>query len=288
MKYTDFKVYDPVYVGIDKGIFEKHGVKVELTSIISGGPTAIQTVAGGGAHSGLSSLMAIINARAAGLPIVSVADIQSAMNGYPLEEWFVREDSGIESITDLKGKKIAINLVKSSFHYSLLIAMAQAGMKEDDVEFVLLPFSEQVIAMQQKQVDMIGLMQPHTEIARQTEGFKRILTATDIFGEKQLCCIFMNKVWAEENPDVAKKYVAGIVEAAQYIEEHPDEAAKIISKHTGVDESLIAPYKFQPNAMVNLDDCQYWLDYMLSRNDTQAAWLKVEDFATNSYNEKVK
>lgn len=286
IKYVGLKVYDPVYIAMDNGFFEDNGIEVEIVDTVAGGATAVQMVASGDVNGGLLSNMALCNARSAGLPVVGVADIQSAFDEHPLEEFYVRKDSGIKAVEDLKGKKIAINLVKSSFHYTWLMALADAGMSEDDVQFVNLSFDQQQGALERGDVDAIGLMAPYAPMARESDELELLFDATDIFGERQFCEIFVNSVWAEEHEDEVKRFVAGIAKAAEWTGEHQEEAKEIISKYTGVDVQYIDDYQFQPNAMVDMDDAQYWLDYM-KEHEGVADWVEVEDVATNKYNEAV-
>lgn len=290
VRYVNFKVYDPVYVALDMGLYGKRGLKVEMIGDVLAGPTAIQAVASGSAEGGLSSFPAIINARAAGLPIVGVSDIQSAIGPQALEEFYVRADSGIKTVADLKGKKVAVNLWKSSFHYTVLMALEQAGVKEEEVEFVLLPFDQQAAALERKQVDVIGLMEPYASAAKATYGnaFAPVFTALDVFGAKQFTTHFLNSLWAKEHPKEAEAFVGATVEAIAWIEDHPEEAKPIIARYTGVDVKYIPAYHFQPNGRVNMEDATFWLSYLRKRGDVKADWLKVEDFATNAYNVKEK
>ena len=284
-KYVGLKVYDPVYVAVEKGFFD--GLEVEIVDTVAGGATAVQMVSSGDVQGALLSTMALINARSSGLPVVGVADIQSAFSGSPLEEFYVRADSGIKSIEDLKGKKIAINLVKSSFHYTWLMALEDAGMSADDVTFVNLSFDKQQSALERGDVDAIGLMQPYTKKARESENLEMLFDAVNVFGERQFCEIFINSVWAENNVADAEKFVAGIVKACKWIEENQDEAKQIISKYTGIDVQYIDDYEFQENAMVVESDAEYWLEYM-KRVEGSADYLKVDDIVTNKYNKEVK
>jgi len=287
MKYVGLKVYDPVYIAQEKGMFEKQGINVEIVDTVAGGATAVEMVSSGDVQGALLSTMALINAKTAGLSVIGVADIQSSFNEAPLEQFFVRDDSGINDITDLKGKKVAINLVKSSFHYTWIMALHNAGMTEDDVTFVQLPFSEQLEALKRGDVDAIGLMSPYIKSAKAEDNVSELYNACDVFGERQFCEIFLNEKWADKNEKQAEKFVAALVEAEKWATDNQEEAKKIISKYTGIDSAMIEDYVFQPNAMCVEEDCQFWLDYMKENEGTDQK-LKVDDIITNKYNKAVK
>lgn len=287
MKYVGLKVYDPVYIAQEKGMFEKQGINVEIVDTVAGGATAVEMVSSGDVQGALLSTMALINAKTAGLSVIGVADIQSSFNEAPLEQFFVRDDSGINDITDLKGKKVAINLVKSSFHYTWIMALHNAGMTEDDVTFVQLPFSEQLEALKRGDVDAIGLMSPYIKSAKAEDNVSELYNACDVFGERQFCEIFLNEKWADKNEKQAEKFVAALVEAEKWATDNQEEAKKIISKYTGIDSAMIEDYVFQPNAMCVEEDCQFWLDYM-KENEGADQKLKVDDIITNKYNKAVK
>lgn len=285
MKYVGLKVYDPVYIALEKGFFDD--IDVELVDTVAGGATAVEMVSSGEVQGCLLSNMATCNAVNAGMPVIAVADIQSAFKEAPLEEFYVRSDSDIHSIKDLKGKKIAINLVKSSFHYTWLIELEKAGMTENDVIFVSLPFAEQKEALLNGTVDAIGLMQPYSGMARNDSKCRKLYTAVDSFGERQFCEILLNTEWAKDNESYAKAFVSGITKAANWVHNNQDEAKKIISKYTGIDENYIDDYYFQPYASVNIEDAQYWLSYM-QEHEGVSKNLTVNDVATNKYNGNVK
>jgi len=286
VKYVNFKVYDPVYVAIENGYFEDHGIEVKIIGDVLAGPTGIQAVAGGSAHAGLSSLPAIINANASGLPIIATSDIQSAIGDQPLEVYYVRSDSGIRSIEDLRGKVVQVNLWRSSFHYTILMALDQHGMSDSEMTFVLISFDLASETLKNGEVDMIGLMEPYASYAAETYGdeFTVLFDALDIFGEAQICTHFMNRVWAEDHPEQATAFTDGIVDAILWIHGHQDEAKVIIAKYTGIPEQYVPEYWFQENGVVIMEDVQMWMDFMRERGDLTADWVTVDMIATNEYN----
>jgi ABC-type nitrate/sulfonate/bicarbonate transport system substrate-binding protein len=184
--------------------------------------------------------------------------------------------------------KIAINLVKSSFHYTWLMALKAAGLNESDVQFVILPFDQQEMALEKGQVDAIGLMQPYILHAKESGKYKVLFNASNVFGDKQFSTHVLNSVWAKDHEKTATAFVTSIAQAENWIENNQQEAKAIIPKYTGVDVKYIQDYHFQKNGEVNLGDAQYWLDYMKARGDLKVDWLKVSDFATNKYNGAVK
>lgn len=290
VRYLDFKVIDAVYVAVDNGLFEKHGIHVELAGSTLAGPTAIQAVSSGNAEAGLSSLPALINANAAGLPVMGVVDAQSALPGQALETYFVRSDSGIKSVKDLKGKngqkvKFAVNLWKSSFQYTAFMELERNGMKDDAVEFVLLPFDQQAEALSQGKVDVIGLIEPYATFAKEKYGdkFTKLFDAIDTFGAKQFSTIFVNRLWAKDHPEQAKAFVAAIVEAQAWMESHQADARPIIAKYTKVDPKYVPDYHFQKDGKIIDADVEFWLKYMIDRKDVTVKWLKPEDIASNVY-----
>jgi NitT/TauT family transport system substrate-binding protein len=295
VRYLNFKVYDPVYVGIDKGLFD---CDVKIVGDVLAGPTAIQAVAAGAADAALSSVPAIINANAGGLPIQGVVDIQTTTDNQYLQRWYVRADSDIQTIEDLKGKIVAVNLIRSSFHYTLLRAFENHGMVEADVELKLLSFADQVNALAAGQVDAIGLMVPYqTLLANKFPGLARELfnDHDEVFeGPKHVSLIFVNKLWAEANPEAARCFVAGIVKSIDWIKANPAEAQTIQAKYIGIDPvDVPATYDYTEKGAVNVADVQWWLDYLIVRGDVtekQAAypWMSADQIATNAYNEAVK
>mgnify|MGYP002641007380 CR=1 FL=1 len=285
IKYVNFRVYDPVYVGVDRGLFEKHGVSVNIIGDVLAGPTAIQAVSAGEAQAGLSSIPAIINANLAGLPIQGVSDIQSALEGQPLEYYYTRCDSGIKTIEDLKGKDFAVNLWYSSFHYTAIMELEKAGMTEEDVNFILMSFPNQIPALIAGEVDVIGLMEPYNGMAAAqfADQICLLFDANDTFGNKQFTLHFVNRIWAENNPEEAAAFVAGIVEAIDWIENNQDEAKQIIAEYTEIPAEFVPEYHFQNNGMVIVEDVQFWYDYMTAASEADQ-WLDLESIATNQYN----
>jgi len=289
VRYINFKIYDPTYVAMDMGFDVKHGVKIVLSGDVLAGPNAIQAIAAGSADAGASSIAALVNANAAGLPVQGVVDLQTTFSDQPLQKWYVRSDSPIQALTeaDLCGANYAVNIWRSSFHYTSLMMMDKYGIPEDCVNWSLLSFGNQIPALAEGSVDIIGLMQPYQGYADAEYGdqFRELYNDHDeVYGERMVSLIFQNRLWAEYNPEVSRNFVAALVEAIDWIKDNQAAAKPIIAKYTGIEEKFIADYHYTEHGQVVPADIQFWIDYMLARGDITADWLKPEDVGTNAFN----
>lgn len=110
---------------------------------------------------GSASLSAFI-ARANGVPL-KVVYIASWGNGSQLVQ--VPKDSPLQSIADLKGKRVAVTKGTAPF-FTLVRALATVGLKPSDIRVVHLQHPEGFAALQQGQVDAFVGIDPHTSLAR--------------------------------------------------------------------------------------------------------------------------
>jgi len=280
VRYIGFNIYDPVYVAVDQKLFPDE-IQVTVINLIAGGPTAVQAVATGEAEAGLASVPALYNAVTAGIPVIGVTDLQSSFAESPLETFYVRAADPIQQIRDLAGKRLAVNLVKSSFHYTLQIALMKANVSFDAVTWVTLPFDQQPAALLNDQVDLIGLMEPYATKARRmipTTQMRQLFTASDVWGKKQFGLHFVNAQWAVTHPRAAVAFVSGIVRAVAWMQVHQPETQRIMAAalHMEVDD-IPSLYRYQPDARINETDIAWW-------GQTLGATVSPSRVATNLYN----
>ena len=89
---------------------------------------------------------------------------------------------GIDSLKDLKGKKMGVEVGFVS-HLLLLKALESAGMKESDVTLVNIPTNETPNALASGAVDAITAWQPSTgQALKIVHGAKRLYTSADTPG----------------------------------------------------------------------------------------------------------
>lgn len=289
-EYVGLQVYDQNYIALEKGFFEKHNVNFKLSTIVAGGSQAIQMVSKGKVDGGLNSIMALSNAINANEKVIGVMDLQSAKVEEPLERFFIKKEKVPEGWEELDiydkafwlyEQRIAVNLVGSSFYYTWDYLFRMVGKKLNPAKLRILPFADQLIAIENDAVDIVSLMSPYSSKLLNDDRYYEITNAIEIFGEKQFVVVFVNSDLAKRNPDLIKRYVTALNEAIDWAKENQEEAKEIISKYTGIDKDLILDYYWQDNGMVVMEDVKFWKDFLKYDN------LKTEDIATNKFNLRV-
>lgn len=97
------------------------------------------------------------------------------------DQILIPKDSPIESVEDLKGKKIAI-AKGSSAHANVLEQLQKVGLTISDVEPVFLQPADSLGAFQQGAVDAWAIWDPFTALAQEQTGARTLATADDSYG----------------------------------------------------------------------------------------------------------
>src|SRR5690625_1102797 len=122
----------PIYLGVQEGIFEEHGLDVELT-LAQGGAAIIPAIQSGDFDFGFSNITSLVIAKSQGLPLQLVAPGPQTTGeaGNDFSSLLVPEDSDVESIEDLEGKSVAVNTLNNINDTVLKEGLRQAGRSEE-------------------------------------------------------------------------------------------------------------------------------------------------------------
>ena len=187
------------------------GVTVTWAEFTSG-PPLLEAL---GAHAidfGSTGDVPPLFAHAAGGDLVYVAATPGSVEGSAI---LVKQDSPIQSLADLKGRKVAFKRGSSS-HNFILIALRTAGLTLADITPLDLGPPDAAPAFANNQVDAWVIWDPYYAIAVQ-DPETRVLTTTegivDSWGFLQA-----NGAYARENPTIVAEVI--------------DELAKVLNKQT--------------------------------------------------------
>jgi sulfonate transport system substrate-binding protein len=120
-------------------------------------------------------------AQAAGAPIRYVAYEPPAQKG---EAILVQKDSPLNSVAELKGKKVAV-AKGSNAHYLLVKALEKAGVKYEDITPVYLAPADARAAFETGAVDAWSIWDPYQSAAQTTLGAKTLTDATGLVPNTQ-------------------------------------------------------------------------------------------------------
>ena len=139
---------------------------------------------------------------------------------------------GINSVADLKGKKIAAE-EGTVDHFLLLLGLEKAGLSPQDIQFVPLETGKAAAAFQGGQVDAVGVFAPFTTQALKLPGSKEIFSSKDFPGAIPDHLVVTRKL-IDEHPEQVQALVDSWFATLDYIKANPDKAIAIMAKRAGV------------------------------------------------------
>jgi NitT/TauT family transport system substrate-binding protein len=168
----------PLFWGVDRGYFRQEGLQVEFVYFGAAAPVATATVTGDIDVGATGITGTLFNLAAGGGKIYLVADRGQERPGYPLNAVVVTKStyaSGVRSLRDLRGKRIGITTLGSTFHYQIAKLLERDGMTLQDVQLVPLREVNLVAeALRSGQV-AAALLSPPWGAASEQEGWGKIL-----------------------------------------------------------------------------------------------------------------
>jgi NitT/TauT family transport system substrate-binding protein len=215
--------YGPFWLAQEKGFFQEQGLEVDITVI----EDSFQRKAAVLNHSidGLGDTVdLLVLARDQKVPSVAVMqiDLSNGADG-------IVSTSEINSISDLKGKKIAVqkNFVSESFLYYLL---KQNGMSPEDVNIIDMEAGAAGAAFLAKQVDVAVTFEPWMSKAKERPGGKILTTSKDVNGVIS-DILTIDETYLKNHPEALKKFMRGWFKALDFIKSNPGESNEIMTKH---------------------------------------------------------
>ncbi|KUL45450.1 ABC transporter substrate-binding protein [Streptomyces regalis] len=230
----------PLYLGQKKGFFEKQGLKLEFTAA-QGGAAIVPGVVSGQFQFGFSNVTSLMVAQTNGVPVKAVANgiASTGVRGKDFNGLMVKKDSPLKSPEQLEGKKVAINTLKNINETAVRQAVRKAGGDPDKVNLVEMPFDQMPAALDNGQIDAACVVEPATATIRSQGGREIASPLVDVAPEVTVAMYFTSAQYAQQHPDVVKKFQAATAESLAYAGAHPDEARQIVTTYTKIPASVL-------------------------------------------------
>lgn len=248
----------PLFVAYEKGFFEEEGLAPEMVQVDA---AHISDAVGAGqvdAFQGLASKL--VQPLDNGLPARVVIGLHTGC-----QRLLVPKDSDIQSVADLKGKKIGVPGLADAATIITKRALYREGVgvtdKNLEVEFAVFSRNDLPQALEKGAVDAIGVGDPVGPIAIEQYGLRTIIDTakTEPFASEYCCVGLVTNKLAAENPDAAARFVRALAKASAWVQKHPQEAAqleldkKYVSGNIELNTSLIQSYNYNPSVQGGLD-----------------------------------
>ena len=221
----------------DQGFYADHGVEVEDIQVQNSG-ALVQSVASGSANTGIALGDNVIKAvdEGAGVKITGALIQKPALRLYGAP--------GVDDVAQLAGTQVTAGAVEGGTYELMLYMLQQAGVDTDSLTPVAIAnSSDRVVAMENDQVQGALLIPPFDSLAEDA-GATMLGWYDDYWLETPAV---VNEEWAADNPDAAKGFTQGLVDAAKFFAD-PDNASdsiRILKEYSDVDESAAeAAYDF--------------------------------------------
>jgi len=264
----------PIFIGIDKGFFESEGVKIEPVWFKAAQPIAVAT-ATGDIDVGATGLTAgLYNSVAQGMKIAVVADKGREWPGYRLTAIIIDTDqwkAGLRDLKDLKGKRVGITQMGSTYHYMLGNLFEKRGLSLNDVKVVPLgsitSMRDTVIS---HQIESAFLNQPFVT-AVEKNGTANVLLWVGDYLPYQIAAIFFGEKLMK-NRATALSFMKGYIKSCRYYYDYAlikkegapyQEILHLISKYTEEKSDIISlalPYNDR-NGELYIEDIEKQLDW---------------------------
>uniref|UniRef100_C5D0S1 Extracellular solute-binding protein family 3 n=1 Tax=Variovorax paradoxus (strain S110) TaxID=543728 RepID=C5D0S1_VARPS len=260
-----------IWIGQESGAFAKQGLELEMIQFTTG-LELFQAMIGGSLDM-LSTGAVVSNFPARGQGKVFL------MNNieYATAQLWVREDAGIKTVADLKGKQISTT-TGTTAHVFLDRALRSGNLDPaKDVKLVNQRMTEAVTSFISGAVPAVALWVPFDSVIRQKlPGARKLIDASAFFPEAAIMGGWAARNdYYDKNRAVIAKLIAAWAEVNDVVTGKPDAAAEMLQK-TQYKEVPLADFKAQFKASKYYTNAEWRTRY---QDGTVTKWLQqVTDF----------
>lgn len=216
------------------GALEKRlGPDVTVTwTLFTSGPPLLEAMNAGAIDIGSTGETPPIFAQAAGTPLLYLAYRQGSGAG---SGFLVPADSPVQSLQDLRGKKIAFAKASSS-HLLLIKALEKEGLTYEDIEPIFLQPAEARAALEGGSVDAWVVWNPFFEAAVQELGARIVVDGANVAPTKGY--VLGRDEFVLQHEEIARVVIEELINAQRWAKDNTEEYASILEKETEIPASV--------------------------------------------------
>ncbi len=217
------------YIAKSAGLFEKNGLDVQL-NLGPSGSAMIAYVVGNQLQAALGAEQAGIQDHNLDPNVVATGESMQALHFYGLVA------RNIDSLDGLKGKKIGVDAGSSSQIFWLALVKV-LKLDPKDYKIIQVEPPEMVAALERGDIDAFAAWEPWvTRALASIPNTKNLRDNDGIINPRDY--VYLNRGWAEQNKAAATAFMRSMVEATDFIHDHPKEAAQQVAATLKLDPAL--------------------------------------------------
>ena len=223
--------------GILEAALKPQGIAVEWHEFPAG-PPLLEALNVGAIDFGTTGEAPPIFAQAAGAPLVYVGVGAPAPHG---EAILVAKDSPIHAVTDLKGRKVALNKGANA-HYLLVRVLEDAGLSYSDIKPVYLAPADARAAFEQGAVDAWAIWDPYFSSAQHSTGARILADGLRADGQPLVSnhqFHMATRQFYATRPAVVRIILDSLNKADATLRDNIPDAARRISPLTGIPPAVL-------------------------------------------------
>lgn len=237
----------PLWIAKERGLFEKHGLSVDLVFIESA-PRSVQALLSGDALIATGAGPAVANAKLSGADVVMIAGL---VNVFP---FFLVAHSGIDSVTALKGKIGATQVFGSGGDLSVRTVLRKLGLDpERDVTLRVIGGSTLRIQALEKRLVDFALLEPMMMFGAKKANLKILVDFTQEGIPYQHTGIITLNSSIKKNRPLILNFLKAVGEGIVFYKRHRQETMAIMARHARLDDPEVLETSYEWFKKVFLD-----------------------------------
>jgi ABC-type nitrate/sulfonate/bicarbonate transport system substrate-binding protein len=217
--------FTPPEVGMAKGIFQKHGIDLEIV-VFAGAAKQQQALIADAVDLGLGGGPEMSTV-AKGTPVVGIAAYAGRPDGLVL---VAAANGPVKTIADLKGRKVSVSSVGSLTEWTTRELSRQQGWGADGIDVVFLgDVAGQIAALKTQQIDAMS-SDVATAARLEQEGIGRtVVNFGKIVPDFIVHVIYATRKITTDNPDAVRGFLAGWFDTVAFMKANKDETVKLVA-----------------------------------------------------------
>jgi len=218
------------YVGVDSGLFKKHGLEIEEVPIRDTLSAGVHSLLGVDILIGFGNPLAIIQ------PVLSGADIALLGSHVSFDNYGMGVNSSVSGVKELRGKKIGVSALGARSDLAARVILRRAGLDPSkDVEVVAAGLSpNRALALSKNLVQGAPLS---ADVAAEAKKLGiRILDVKAVPVVTEL--LISTRSFIKRDEDAVRRFMKGYAAAIHFFVSRRDDSLSILKKYFPGDQGM--------------------------------------------------